>query len=431
MNVMKYKYRFGLLLTAHLVLVLFQLNANNTFNSLFASANTKTPIASKSTNDAKTTVTALGRILPKDKIISLSGSSDLPTVGVAKILVKEGDKVKQGQLLAILDNVDRLRATLQQARQKVAVAEARLMQARAGQAKKGEIAAQEANIDNLNAQFSGEISTQKANISRLKAELQHQIAAQDAENMRLQAEWEHAKAECDRYEALFKDGAVSASIRESKCLEKQTTQEQLNVGDANKKRIRETLTQQIREAQALLNKTLSSYPKQIKEAKANLQQVIEVRPVDVQVAEAELKQAKAAVIEAQTNLDSAYVKAPTDAEVLNINTFAGEKISSQGIVDIAQTQQMYVIAEVYETEIEQIRVGQTATITSSAFKNKLQGKVEQISAKVGKKDVLNSDPTLEVDARVVEVKIHLRPESSVQAANLINLEVEVAIDTKS
>ena len=90
---------------------------------------------------------------------------------------------------------------------------------------------------------------------------------------------------------------------------------------------------------------------------------------------------------------------------------------------------MYVIAQIYETEINKIRVGQTATISSAALKNKLTGIVEQIALEVGKKDVFNSDPTLAVDARVAQVKIRLNSGDTQQAASLINLEVEVAIST--
>jgi len=61
----------------------------------------------------------------------------------------------------------------------------------------------------------------------------------------------------------------------------------------------------------------------------------------------------------------------------------------------------------------------------------LTGIVEQIALEVGKKDVFNSDPTLAVDARVVQVKIRLNSGDNQQAASLINLEVEVAISTNS
>ena len=62
---------------------------------------------------------------------------------------------------------------------------------------------------------------------------------------------------------------------------------------------------------------------------------------------------------------------------------------------------------------------------SPAWPHELAGKVERIGLKVGKKDVLSTDPVADADARVVEVEIRLlEPES---AAGLTNLRVEVLI----
>lgn len=388
----------------------------------------KVSIVAGANTTVNETVTALGRVQPKDKVISLSASSDLVNVRVAQISVKEGDKVKQNQVVAVLDNIHKLKATLEQAKQKVEVVKAKLLQVKAGEAKKGEIAAQEALIARLNAQMKGEISTQKAKIARLRAELLHQIDAQAAENTRLKAEWQYAKAECDRYDTLFQSGAVSASARESKCLAQETALERVNAAEANKKRLQETLLEQVKEGEAEFNQILSTFPKQISEAKANLNQMTEVRPVDVQVVQAELQEAESTVLEAEANLNLAYIKAPFDGQILKIYTFPGERISSAGIVDLAQTEQMYVIAEVYETEINKIKLGQKATISSKTLSSNLTGIVDKIGLQIGKKEVFNNDPTLAVDARVIEVKIRLLAEDSQRAASLINLEVEVAID---
>lgn len=344
---------------------------------------------------ASETVTALGRIQPKDKVISLSGSSSLQHARVAQVLVKEGERVRRGQVIAILDNLNKLQAALEQAKLNVKLAQAQLDQVNAGEAKRGKISAQEALIANLDAQFQGEIATHKAKIARLEAE------------------FKNAQTEYSRFNQLYEEGAISASEIDSKRLTVATFQEQIN------------------EVKATLNKILSTFPKRIAEAKATLDQLKEVRPVDVQVAQIELEKAIAAVPEAEADLDLAYVRAPVDGQVLKIHTFAGESISSKGIVDLGQTQQMYVVAEVYETEIGKINLGQRGTVSSSALTREFKGTVEQIGLQIGKKDVFNSDPTLDIDARVVEVKIRLNSADSQQAASLINLQVEVEFGTNS
>ena len=80
---------------------------------------------------------------------------------------------------------------------------------------------------------------------------------------------------------------------------------------------------------------------------------------DVELRRAELTAARA-------RLDRASVKAPVDGQVLAIHARAGERIGSRGLLELGQTGQMYVVAEVYETDIGQVREGQGARASSSA-----------------------------------------------------------------
>jgi HlyD family secretion protein len=91
---------------------------------------------------------------------------------------------------------------------------------------------------------------------------------------------------------------------------------------------------------------------------------------------------------------------------------------------------MFVIAEVAEDSIGKVRIGQNATITSDngAFSGELKGTVTEIGRKIGKKDVLNTDPAADVDARVVEVKIALPSEDSQKVSGLTYAKVIVEIN---
>jgi HlyD family secretion protein len=51
--------------------------------------------------------------------------------------------------------------------------------------------------------------------------------------------------------------------------------------------------------------------------------------------------------------------------------------------------------------------------------------VERIGLKIGKLDVLDTDPVAKTDARVVEV--HIRLDGGVDVSRLTNLQVEVEI----
>ena len=388
---------------------------------------TSTPAPSPTVSIART-VTAIGRLEPKGEAVHAATTSSLEGTRILQILVKQGDKVKTGQVLAVLDIRDRRLAALKEASEQVKVAQARLAQVKAG-AKVGEINAQEATVSRLEAQMRGEVATQEATVARLKAQLRGDVATQQETISRLESQLRNAQTEYQRYEQLYKSGAISASNLDSKRLAVDTVRDQANEAKAALNKIRETLQEQIKEAQETVNKTKATFPQQINEAKANLNRIAEVRPTDVQAAQAEVDKAAAAVAKAKADLEVAYVKALKDGRILKIHARPGEAVSNQGdgILKLGQTDQMYAVAEVYETDISKVRLGQTATITSDAFPEKLQGKVDQIGWEVAKKDVLSTDPAAATDVRVVEVKIALDRTSSQRVAALTNMQVTVEI----
>lgn len=336
-------------------------------------------------------VTALGRIEPEGEVIRLSAPLALDGDRISQILVQEGDRVQAGQIVAVLDSRDRLQDALQQAQQKVKVTQARLAQVKAG-AKQGEIQAQQATITRLDAELAGEIASQNAAIARWQSEVRN------------------ANAEYNRFEQLYQQGAVAASILDSKRLIAETAQAQLD------------------EAQQTQSKTIESLQAQLQQARATLNQISEVRPVDIQVAQSEVEEAITEVNRARTDLAQAYIQAPALGQILRIHSRVGEKISDSGIADLAQTDTMLVIAEIYQTDISKVKPGQTVTVTSEAIGGKLQGVVSHVGLQVDRQNVFSNQPGENLDRRVVEVKIRLNPTDSQQVAGLTNLQVQTTID---
>ncbi|PIG94064.1 ABC exporter membrane fusion protein [Gloeocapsopsis sp. IPPAS B-1203] len=336
-------------------------------------------------------VTALGRIEPEGEVIRLSAPLALDGDRISQILVQEGDRVQTGQVVAVLDSRDRLQDALQQAQQQVKVTQARLAQVKAG-AKRGQIQAQQATITRLEAELAGEIAAQNAAIARWQSEVRN------------------ANAEYNRFQQLYRQGAIAASSLD------------------NKRLIAETAQAQLDEAQQTQSKTIESLQAQLKEARANLNQISEVRPVDIQAAQTEVEEAIASVNRARTDLAQAYIKAPRSGQILRIHARVGEKISDSGIADLAQTDTMLVIAEVYQTDISKVKPGQTAIVTSEAINGKLQGVVSHVGLQVDRQNVFSNQPGENLDRRVVEVKIRLNPTDSQQVTGLTNLQVQTAID---
>lgn len=372
-------------------------------------------------------VTALGRLEPQGEVINLSAPLTLDGDRVAKLLVKEGDQVKAGDVIAILDSQKRLQDAVLQAKEQVRIAQAKLAQVKAG-AKIGQIEAQEATVARLQAEKTTQIEAQKATVARLQAEKNTEITAQKASIAKLQAEVNNANAEYQRYQKLFNQGAISTSLRDSKRLTLQTAQQQLNEARANLNRIQASRQQQLSEAQANLNRIQSSGSEQVKEAKATLNQISEIRPVDIQAAQTEVDSASSALKQAQTNLEQAYIRAPIAGQILKIHTREGEKIADAGIAELGKTQQMMVVAEVYQTDIEKVKLGQKTLISGQAFSGKLQGEVAQIGLQINRQNVFSNQPGENLDRRVVDVKILLDSEDSKKVTGLTNLQVQTEIE---
>ena len=142
-------------------------------------------------------------------------------------------------------------------------------------------------------------------------------------------------------------------------------------------------------------------------------------------AEIEVRVAKAALAAARAQLALSLIRAPMDGRVLEIHAREGERVGPSGILEIGDTDRMFAVAEVYETDIGRIRTGQAASIESPALGEPLAGTVDRIGLKVGRMDVLSTDPVAKADARVVEVRIAL--EDSARVASLTNLQVEIQI----
>jgi len=143
-------------------------------------------------------------------------------------------------------------------------------------------------------------------------------------------------------------------------------------------------------------------------------------------AQAEIAVAGARLNRHRAELERSYVRAPRDGRVLKIVASVGELAAGDGVLELGQVDQMYAIAEVYETDIDRVNIGQRATISSDALPADLEGTVEKIRFKVAKQDAIGTDPAARKDARIVEVEIRL--DDSSLAMNLTHLQVEVVIE---
>jgi HlyD family secretion protein len=352
---------------------------------------------------------ALGRLEPEGEVFKVAP----PAVGlssrVTKVLVKEGDRVKVGQPLAIMDTFDSLRAAGMQSEAQVRDAEAKLAQVKVG-AKVGDINAQKATV------MQAETDLRRAQAEVSSAELEFQKAVNGT--IQVEAEYEKAKWDFERYAKLQKAGAISEGELKGRELTLITRRQALEQGK-----------QTIGQAQKLVQQRAADMNRaelEIAAAGQRLNSVTEVRPTDIKQAEEQVQIAVANVQKAKADFDSAVVKSPIDGQILKIHTKDNESVGTKGLMELGQTSQMYAVAEVDENLVGRVKVGQRAIVKSDAFTGEITGRVVQVGNKVGKNSVTSTDPADAQDLRVVEVRIKL--DRSEAVAGLTNLQVKVAIE---
>jgi HlyD family secretion protein len=304
-----------------------------------------------------------------------------------ELRVRVGDRVKAGQIIAVLDARDRLADEVVQAKVQVQIATAELTRVKAG-AKPAEIEAQEAAI------------------SRLQADLRSGAAAQAATVTRWQAEVRTAESEFARFQQLHNQGVISTSTLDTKRLAAETTRAQLQEALSTRDRLATTLQAQITEA----NRTRD--------------RIAEVRPVDIATQAREVDSAIAALKRAETNLAQAYVRAPKAGQILKILTRLGEKISTEGLVELGQTDRMVAVLEIYQTDIDRVQIGQPVQVTGQSFPGDVKGTVSQVGLQVERQRIAGNQPGENLDRRVIEVKVRLHPDDGRRVAAFTNLQVQ-------
>jgi HlyD family secretion protein len=163
----------------------------------------------------------------------------------------------------------------------------------------------------------------------------------------------------------------------------------------------------------------------LEESRASLALSKEVRPEEIAVAKSEIGTAEAEVKKAESSYETAFVRSPVRGRILEIRAYPGERINEDGIVDIGQTSEMMVLAEVYETDVSKLRKGGNVVITSPAIPEPLSGSIERIGSYVARQNVVNTDPAANTDGRVIPVRVRLAREKLSLADGLTNLQVRV------
>ena len=148
---------------------------------------------------------------------------------------------------------------------------------------------------------------------------------------------------------------------------------------------------------------------------------------DLKRLSAEITRAQAELKIAEAELDNTLITAPITGTVVKIFARQGERIGDNGLLQIADLSQLDVVAEVYESELPQVKIGQTGCITATGFKRSYRAKVRELGFLVRKNDLNDTDPLADRDNRIIEVRLTLEPEAVVDLQHQIFRQVKVRI----
>ncbi|MCP9839703.1 HlyD family efflux transporter periplasmic adaptor subunit [Synechococcus sp. J7-Johnson] len=160
----------------------------------------------------------------------------------------------------------------------------------------------------------------------------------------------------------------------------------------------------------LLGREISRY-RQLAKAGATPPADLESRELTLVELKGNLREAQDELVKTEADLVNTVLRAPFSGTVLKLQSRVGERPGDDGILELGASDQMEVLAEVYESDINRLRLGQRASVTSEngGFSGTLNGRVIRISPQVRQRDVLSTDPTGDADARIVEVRLALDP----------------------
>lgn len=271
-----------------------------------------------------------------------------------KLLVSEGDKVKEGQIIAYMDDSN-LQGQLLEAKGKLATAQAKLQKLEAG--------------------------NRPQEIQQTRAKLEQ-----------AQAKWRQTELTLSEDKNLFKTGAISQRNLENSSSE------------------RDSAWAQVKEAQQALS---------LMQAGSRVEEIAQAR--------AEKESAQGTLQNVRAQMNDTVIRAPFSGTItrkftdpggfVTPSTAASAEFSATSSSILALASRNRVVADVAETNIAKIKIGQAVIIKADAYPGKIfSGKVAEIAPQ----------STVQMNVTTFEVKVALTdPEGLLRAGMNTKVEFQV------
>jgi len=361
-------------------------------------------------NQFVTAGTVLAELDPADYRLALSGARANLAAARAQVSAAQAALAAQEQQYAT--GVGVARATLQMTRPKLPQAQAQLTM-------------QQGTTEAQIAQAGEQVTTARANIRSAKANLDT-AGKTLGRDRQLLAQGALAQSQVDTDTAAFE--AAQAQYQAAQDALRQA-QAALASAEASRQQI------------AIARGGVTSNAGQVAQAEAQLAQaqagaaLVQQRAQELAAAEARAADAGEAVRTAQLNLSRAAILAPVDGWVTNRTVQIGQVVQpNQPLMSLTLSQRIWVVANVKETSLGRIRVGDPARITVDAYRGTaFRGHVESIGSATGSTTALlppdNATGNFVKVIQLVPVRIALDPGPD-RPQLQVGLSAEVAIDTR-
>ncbi len=326
---------------------------------------------------------------------------------VAKVYVESNQLVHKGDLLVELETADlevkleKAKADLENARSQYqrAVASATLTKS-STKATRVQASSNVATTKSAVEQSQLAAASRRSQVTQAEAAVKTalaELAKARAQVAQPEADMRLAELEFKRREALFTKGDIS---QQSLDQARNALQNARSRYDAAQKAV-DSANSRVNEARAGVATANENYRQslagidvsraQLGESKGRLQQA-DTGPQQVDVSESQVATALAAQTAAeaavhQAELDLSYTKitAPEDGYVTKKNVLVGQLVQvGTPLMALSRSNEVWVIANFKETQLEEMRVGQTVYIKVDAYPNEsFRGKVESFQAGTG------------------------------------------------
>jgi len=364
---------------------------------------------------------------------------------VATVYVSENQYVHKGDKLLKIDDRDYVVA-VQQAEAALAQAVASDKAAQQGVPLQSAVtAAQTAQAQAGVVQAGGQTAAAHARIAAANAGItaaMHRVAAAQSQASAAAAASKKAQQDLARATQLVAQGAIARSqwdaakaASDAAVANQQAAMHDVEIARSGVDQANE----EARSAQAALIEAqagISASDAQLLQAQTGAQ-TTDIKQSQAQTASAQVKAAQAALAAAQLQRSYATIKAPIDGIVSKKSVNIGDTVSvGQPLLAIASTSNLWVTANLKETQITDVRVGDPVSIKVDAFPHQeFKGTVSSISPATGATFALIPPDNASGNFTKVVQRLPARTtiDTSSDPEHLLRqgLSVEVSIDTSN